>query len=82
MLRIENLSVRLQKKMILKNVCLQILPGEVHVLFGPNGSGKTTLLMTIMGFPEYEVVSGRIIFQGEEYHEYAGKICSGHVHSG
>jgi len=66
MLRIENLCVRLQKKMILKNVCLQISPGEVHVLFGPNGSGKTTLLMTIMGFPEYEVVSGRIIFQGED----------------
>ncbi|MBN1225547.1 MAG: ABC transporter ATP-binding protein [Deltaproteobacteria bacterium] len=66
MLRIENLSVRLQKKIILKNVCLQIPPGEVHALFGPNGSGKTTLLMTIMGFPEYEVISGRIIFQGED----------------
>lgn len=66
MLAVENLSVRLFTRTILKNVTLHIPPGEVHALFGPNGSGKTTLLMTIMGFPEYEVISGRIILKGED----------------
>jgi len=65
MLAIENLGVRLFNKTILAGVHLHIPSGEVHALFGPNGSGKTTLLMTIMGFPEYEVSSGYIIFNGE-----------------
>ena len=65
MLAIENLSVRLFNKIILRGLHLHIPHGEVHTLFGPNGSGKTTLLMTIMGFPEYEVSSGYIIFNGE-----------------
>lgn len=66
MITIEHLTVKLAKKIILKDVFFQIPPGETHVLFGPNGSGKTTLLMTMMGFPEYEVISGRILFQGKD----------------
>jgi putative spermidine/putrescine transport system ATP-binding protein len=34
----------------LKNVDLDISPGEFLTLLGPSGSGKTTLLMTIAGF--------------------------------
>ncbi|MGA1875597.1 MAG: ATP-binding cassette domain-containing protein, partial [bacterium] len=66
MIQVDDLSVRLGGKVILKHVHLHIPAGETHVLFGPNGSGKTTLLMAIMGFPEYEIISGRIMFQGEE----------------
>lgn len=66
MLGIENLSVQLFNKTILKDVNIHIPTGEVHALLGPNGSGKTTLLMTVIGFPEYQVVSGRIIFKGED----------------
>lgn len=66
MLRIEELRVKLGEKEILKNINLEIKPGETHILFGPNGSGKTTLLMTIMGYPQYEIVSGKISFKGED----------------
>jgi Fe-S cluster assembly ATP-binding protein len=64
MLQIENLQVKLGEKEILKQINLQIEPGETHILFGPNGSGKTSLLMTIMGYPQYKVISGRIKFKG------------------
>jgi Fe-S cluster assembly ATP-binding protein len=36
------------------------------VLFGPNGAGKTALMRTIMGFSEYKVIKGRILFNGED----------------
>lgn len=66
MLHIENLSVAVRGKQILKNINLHIAPGEVHVLFGPNGTGKSTLIGTIMGFDRYEVLEGKIYFKGED----------------
>jgi len=64
MLLIEDLQVELAGKVILKHIDLEIEPGETHVLFGPNGSGKTSLLMTIMGYPQYKVIGGKIVFKG------------------
>lgn len=64
MLLIEDLQVKLGEREVLRHIDLQINPGETHILFGPNGSGKTSLLMTIMGYPQYRVTAGRIIFKG------------------
>jgi len=64
MLLIEDLRVQLGDHLILANINLEIKAGETHVLFGPNGSGKTSLLMTIMGYPQYRVMEGRILFKG------------------
>ena len=66
MLLIEDLRVGLADKVILKHIDLELKAGETHILFGPNGSGKTSLLMTIMGYPQYKVLSGKIIFKGED----------------
>jgi Fe-S cluster assembly ATP-binding protein len=66
MLIVEDLQVELAGKTILRHIDLEINPGETHVLFGPNGSGKTSLLMTIMGYPQYKVVGGKIVFKGVE----------------
>jgi len=66
MLLIEDLQVEIAGKVILKHIDLEIQQGETHILFGPNGSGKTSLLMTIMGYPQYKVVSGKMRFKGED----------------
>ncbi len=66
MLIIEELKVEIGGEEILQDVNLHVPPGETHILFGPNGSGKTTLMMTIMGFSEYKVTRGKIIFKGED----------------
>lgn len=66
MLSIENLSVKVEDKIVLKDINLNINIGEVHVLFGPNGAGKSTLINTIIGNPKYKVVEGSIYFKGRD----------------
>ena len=66
MLDIEDLHVKVGDKEVLNDINLHIGEGETHVLLGPNGSGKTTLLMTIMGYSQYVITEGKIIFKGED----------------
>lgn len=66
MLEIKNLAAEVSGKKVLTNVNLVIKPGETHVLFGPNGAGKSSLLMTIMGFANYKVLDGQILFKGQD----------------
>lgn len=66
MLHIEDLHVKVGEKEVLHDINLHINEGETHVLLGPNGSGKTTLLMTIMGFSNYTITEGKILFKGED----------------
>ncbi len=66
MLMIEGLQVKLGAREILKGVDMEIREGEVHILFGPNGSGKTSLLMTLMGYPQYRITAGKIVFKGTD----------------
>ena len=49
MLKIENLSVEVGGKKILKEINLEIKKGETLILFGPNGSGKSTLALLLNG---------------------------------
>ena len=66
MLKINNLSAKIDKKSILNGFSLKINPGEVHAIMGPNGSGKSTLANILAGRPGYEVVSGTIRFRGKD----------------
>ncbi|MHC1710954.1 MAG: ABC transporter ATP-binding protein [Solidesulfovibrio sp.] len=66
MLRIEDLHVKIGDRKVLAGINLHIAENETFILFGPNGSGKTTLLMTLMGFGNYEITKGRILFRGQD----------------
>ena len=65
-LEVKGLSVKVEGKLILKDVTFSLKDHESHILFGPNGSGKTTLISALMGLPAYEVVSGKIFFMGAD----------------
>jgi urea transport system ATP-binding protein len=60
MLQIEHLSVSHGETLILRDVSLEVRPGELVCLMGRNGVGKTTLLKSIMGLLRPQ--SGRISF--------------------
>ncbi|MCQ2599137.1 MAG: ATP-binding cassette domain-containing protein [Alphaproteobacteria bacterium] len=66
MLKIQNLSVSMDGKILLNNINLTIPNGARFLLSGHNGSGKTTLVQTIAGNPEYSVIGGKIIFNGND----------------
>jgi len=65
-LEIKNLYVEIDGREFLHGIDLIIPDGEIHALLGPNGCGKTTLMMTIMGYPEYRVTKGQILFYGQD----------------
>lgn len=50
----------------LKNMQLQIKPGEIHGLIGENGAGKSTLIKTLTGV--YKPEEGQIFVDGAEQH--------------
>lgn len=66
MLTIKNLHARVEDKMILNGLNLEVKPGEVHAIMGPNGSGKSTLASVLAGREEYEVTEGDVTYQGSD----------------
>tara|TARA_Y100001934_G_scaffold275251_1_gene369264 strand:+ start:1052 stop:1798 length:747 start_codon:yes stop_codon:yes gene_type:complete len=66
LLQIEELVVEVAGQRILNGLNLALDTGEVHAIMGPNGSGKSTLANVMAGRPGYEVVEGRIEFDGVE----------------
>ncbi len=64
LINIENLCVDINDKTILKDLSLQVAPGEVHAIMGPNGSGKSTLAHVLAGRDGYRISSGSIQYRG------------------
>ena len=70
LLETQNLNAGLEDgKQILKDLNIQINPGETHVLMGPNGAGKSSLGNTLMGNPVYQVTGGKILFKDQDITE-------------
>ena len=48
-LEVRNVSLKINGKIIVENVSLSIMPGEIVGLLGPNGAGKTSTFNLIVG---------------------------------
>ena len=51
-LKIESLSKTFGANTVLRDVRLDLMPGEIHGLLGENGSGKSTLIKLLSGYHE------------------------------
>ncbi len=63
-LAIENLEKNFGAYPALRDVSLEVAPGELVALLGPSGSGKTTLLRAIAGLEQTD--AGRVLFDGHD----------------
>lgn len=76
----EDVSFGYQDTMIIKNVSVDIKPGEMVAIVGPTGAGKTTIINLLMRF--YDVNSGSIKLDGinikdinvDEYRKHFGMV--------
>lgn len=62
LLHISDLAVNLGGRAVLRDINLDISPGELLCVIGPNGAGKTTLIRAIMGL--LPLAAGKIELQG------------------
>jgi len=77
-IKFENVYFGYEKdKPILKNINLEIKPGETVALLGPTGSGKSTLIRLLMRF--YDVTSGRILVDGHDIRDVKLKSLRRHI---
>ncbi|MGL5244021.1 MAG: sugar ABC transporter ATP-binding protein, partial [Sarcina sp.] len=64
LLKMEGINKGFPGVQALKDVKLEVLSGEVHVLIGENGAGKSTLMKVLTGV--YTKDSGKILFKEKE----------------
>lgn len=63
MLNVQNVSVILGKKEIIRGLSLTVCSGQWWMICGPNGAGKSTLLRAVSGAIPYR---GEIIWNGKD----------------
>ncbi len=66
LLKISNLSIKKDEKLILDDINLEIAQGDVVCILAQNGVGKSTLLKSIMGFKNMYDIDGHISFNGTD----------------
>lgn len=64
LLKIEQVSKKIKKKMIIDNISLYVNEGEIVGFLGPNGAGKTTTIKMIMGL--FSITQGKITICGHD----------------
>lgn len=74
-IKAENISVKIGKEEIIKNVNIHIHCGQLTVIIGKNGAGKSTLLRALLGEIEH---TGKIEMYDQKNEKYE-KIKIGYV---
>jgi Fe-S cluster assembly ATP-binding protein len=66
MLKIKQLTVASEDQEILKDINLDVNPGEIHAILGQPRSGKSALAMVVSGLPYVKIASGSIQYKNKK----------------
>lgn len=64
-LQLKQITKTFGDKLVLDNINLQVLPGQILSIVGPSGVGKTTLLRTILGLESVD--HGEFFLDGQPF---------------
>ncbi|MFR6185212.1 MAG: ABC transporter ATP-binding protein [Lawsonibacter sp.] len=64
LLSARDLSVGYHGRPLLREICLQVHPGEILTLIGPNGAGKSTILNSLIG--QLRLLGGQVSLLGRD----------------
>jgi ABC-type polar amino acid transport system ATPase subunit len=79
-LRLEQVVKRFDRRVILDDVSLAVLPGEVVVIIGPSGTGKSTLLRCVNGLEDIQ--GGHIFFEDHLVRAHSRSVIEVRKHIG
>ncbi len=72
--RVENVSVRYNKQLVVDQVSLEVARGSVYALLGRNGAGKSSLMRCLLGLQK--PTSGRVLVFGEDVWKHRARLLA------
>lgn len=72
--RMENVSVRYDRKLVIDQVTLEVARGSVYALLGRNGAGKSSLMRCLLGLQK--PTTGRVLLFGEDVWTHRARLLS------
>ena len=67
-IEVKNLDLHIGRKQLLRNVSIDLQPGEVLAVLGPNGAGKSSLLKVMSG--EHDYYDGQLSLNQKKYEDW------------
>lgn len=71
-INVNGLSVSYDRKRVLTNIFLDLIPGQLYGVIGPNGAGKSTLFKAMLDL--IEVNAGQTTFSGKPIQEMRKEV--------
>ena len=72
--RLESVSVRYNKQLVIDQVSLEVARGSVYALLGRNGAGKSSLMRCLLGLQKPS--QGRVLIFGEDVWTHRARLVS------
>lgn len=72
-IEVKGLSVSYDKKRVLSNIFMDVVPGHIYGVLGPNGAGKSTLFKSVLGL--VDITSGDIKVFGSDIDDHRIRVA-------